>query len=71
VEYANPVSSDSNNITSFILGIGTLCTVVVLYLSDVPEVPEDPDTPDVPDVPLSADPVWLLLPIFNKLPNPS
>ena len=49
--YARFVSSDSKSIMSFILGTGIVCTVLVLYFSEIPEVPDVPFIPEVPDVP--------------------
>jgi hypothetical protein len=78
VEYARFVSRDSNKITSFILGAGIVCTVVVLYFSEIPEdpdvpfTPEDPDVPFIPEVPDSPElPTIPPLPTSKTLPYPS
>jgi hypothetical protein len=70
IEYANPVSIDSKNIISFILGTDIIWTVDVLYFSEIPDVPEEPFIPDDPEVPLIP-----FIPVepcdpdkFNKLP---
>ena len=62
--YARFVSSDSKSITSFILGTGIVCTVLVLYFSEIPEVPDVPFIPEVPDVPDSPE-----LPTIPPLPT--
>ncbi len=76
--YARFVSKDSKSITSFILGAGIVCTVVVLYFSEIPEdpdvpfTPEDPDAPFIPEVPDSPElPTIPPLPTSRTLPYPS
>ncbi len=71
--YARFVSKDSKSITSFILGAGIVCTVVVLYFSEIPEEPEEPDVPFIPEVPdvpfIPEDPDSPELPTIPPLPT--
>ena len=79
--YARFVSRDSKSITSFILGTGIVCTVLVLYFSEIPEVPDVPFIPEVPDVPFIPEdpdvpdspelPTIPPLPTSRTLPYPS